>query len=139
MKIIGSLPSSKSWDLKFDKATRLPVGGYYRHYYNQANDPTSQYTQEYGFTPIFEAVLTPSGFGRGQSSVTQKFKTVEGAEYSMAAKFTHVLLDLIADGTIPVTKNALGDPGFLVRFKFTKQGENVYLEPFYNRKFKPWE
>ncbi len=138
MKIIGSLKKAATWDLKFDVATRLPVGGYYRTYHPNF-DPGMAGHQYYGYTPIFEAVLTPSGFGRGQSSVTQKFKTVEGAEYSMAAKFTHVLLDLIADGTIPVTKNALGDPGFLVRFKFTKQGENVYMEPFYNRKFKPWE
>lgn len=106
----------------------------YRAFHDQQALISKSKWKPLGFSPVFKEKLKFEAFARGRSSVTMNFKTEKGTTLSLGPKFTEKFIHLISEKKIVVDENGL----FNVQFKMSKQGSNVYLEPYYEE-FEPIE
>lgn len=84
-------------------------------------------TEGYKFKVGYDLDLTYVGFTRGQSSVLQEFKTLEGDVLCFAAKGTAMFFQALIEGKITINLNRT----FRGNFVMKKQGQNARWEPNY--------
>lgn len=117
---------------------RLAEGSFKANSSDRWVDTLERFDETYGYirnceileyTPVFEAAMKFTGYSRGRSSVTMDFLHEEtGSNLSFGPSGIDAFINAIADGLIkPNVEEGL----FPLRFILVKQGENVYMEPYF--------
>lgn len=81
--------------------------------------------------PVFEADLIFDSYSRGRSSVTMNFTDEGDVSYELGPKCTGQLIESLINGQIKLITLSDGRNAARIQFKVVKQGENVYIEPYY--------
>lgn len=80
------------------------------------------------FYPVLQAEMTFTGYGRGRSSVTMNFQTDDDQCFAFGPSGIDSFINAIAARKIVPT----ADGKFPIQFRLVKQGDNVYMEPYYD-------
>lgn len=116
-----------NWDDPIKREKYLEWQNKYRLWRNQQDGLAKAKRKPLDYSPVFKEKLKFNSYSRGRSSVTMNFETEKGTQLSLGPKFTEKFIQLISEKKITVDDNGLFD----VQFKMSKQGSNVYLEPYY--------
>lgn len=120
---VGYTRESKEWQDYYHKQHAYST-------YERAKRLANLDPFDYG--PVFRAKLTFVGHSRGRSSVTMNFKDEKGFEVIIGPAGIDMFIKAVSEGKVQID----ADGRFLMQMIFTKKGQNVYAEPFYE-KFTP--